>query len=115
MLVGLILAPPLLLGLLWIIYTTGDNFVFYAGIFMTVMVLLLVILVPYVIMPFFNKFEPLEENQIKKDIEALAVNVNYPLQKVEVIDGSQRSGHSNAYQYGIGKIKKVVLFDTLLE
>jgi STE24 endopeptidase len=114
-LVQIILLPPLLYGLLWIIYSTGDNFYLYAGIFLTVGVLVLVILMPFVIMPIFNKFEPLEENQIKKDIEALASDVNYPLQKVEVVDGSQRSSHSNAYQYGIGKIKKVVLFDTLLE
>lgn len=77
--------------------------------------LLFVILVPYVIMPLFNKFEPVEENAIKADIEALAKECAYPLSKVEVVDGSKRSSHSNAFQYGIGSIKKVVIFDTLLE
>ena len=84
----MILLPPLLYGLLWIVYSTGENFYLYAGIFLTVGVLLLVILIPFVIMPIFNKFEPLEENLIKKDIEALATDCNYPLKKVEVVDGS---------------------------
>jgi len=66
-------------------------------------------------MPLFNKFEPVEENAIKADIEALAKECAYPLSKVEVVDGSKRSSHSNAFQYGIGSIKKVVIFDTLLE
>jgi len=45
----------------------------------------------------------------------LAEECKYPVSKIEVCDGSKRSGHSNAYQYGFGKIKKIVLFDTLLD
>jgi len=66
-------------------------------------------------MPMFYKFDKLEENSLKDDIEKLATDVNYPLSGIEVIDGSTKSSHSNAYQYGFGKIKKIVLFDTLME
>jgi hypothetical protein len=47
-------------GLLYIIYKTGDSFVFWAGLFITVFALILVVLAPTVIMPLFNKFDPLE-------------------------------------------------------
>ena len=63
----------------------------------------------------FYRFDPLEENQLKTDIERLATDLAFPLKKLEVIDGSTRSNHSNAFFYGFGKIKKIVLFDTLLE
>lgn len=102
-------------GLLWIIYKTGENFFFWSCIFITVFVFLLVVLAPLVIMPLFNKFAPLEENILKKDIESLATEIKFPLTKVEVIDGSTRSSHSNAFFYGFGKFKKIVLFDTLLK
>lgn len=102
--------------LLWIIDKFGiEKFVFYAGLFITVFVAIFVVLIPIFIMPMFNKFEPIEDNLLKIDIEALAQVCEYPVSKIEVTDGSKRSGHSNAFQYGFGKIKKIVLFDTLLD
>lgn len=95
--------------------STGDNFVVYVGIFITVVVLLFVVIAPIWIMPLFNKFDPIEENILKRDIDALAKDVSYPVTNIEVVDGSKRSGHSNAFQTGIGKTKKIVLFDTLME
>jgi len=66
-------------------------------------------------MPMFYNFDKLEENSLKDDIKKLADDVNYPLTGIEVIDGSTKSAHSNAYQYGFGKVKKIVLYDTLIE
>ena len=106
---------PLLYVLLLIINRTGDYFYLWAGGFLTIVVLLLMVIAPICIMPMFNKYDPIEDNSLKKDIEALAREINYPLSKIEVVDGSQRSSHSNAFQYGFGKIKKIVIFDTLLE
>ena len=93
----------------------GDQFVFYLGLFITVAVLIFLVLVPICIMPLFNKFEPMEEGLMRKDVEALASSCSYPLSNIEVVDGSKRSSHSNAFQYGVGPIKKIVIFDTLLE
>jgi len=70
---------------------------------------------PTFIQPLFNKFTPLEEGELKDQITALAKRVDFPLTKLFVIDGSKRSGHSNAYFYGLFKNKRIVLFDTLLE
>ena len=53
--------------------------------------------------------------ELKVKIEALAARLNYPLKKLFEIDGSKRSAHSNAYQYGFCGTKHIVLFDTLLK
>lgn len=70
---------------------------------------------PTFIQPLFNKFEPLPDGELRTMIEALASRIHFPLTKLFVIDGSKRSGHSNAYFYGFFKNKRIVLYDTLLE
>ena len=115
LLLQILIMPPMFFLLLLIINRTGEYFYLYAGLFLTVFVLLMMVIAPIIIMPMFNKFDPIEENALKKDIEALASEIDYPLSKIEVVDGSTRSSHSNAFQYGFGKIKKIVIFDTLLE
>ena len=67
------------------------------------------------IAPMFNKFEPLEEGELLDKIKDYLSKVNFPVKKLEVMDGSKRSSHSNAYFSGIGKNKRIALFDTLVE
>ncbi|XP_027720312.1 CAAX prenyl protease 1 homolog isoform X2 [Vombatus ursinus] len=67
------------------------------------------------IAPLFDKFIPLPEGTLKEEIEVMAKNIDFPLTKVYVVEGSKRSSHSNAYFYGFFKNKRIVLFDTLLE
>tara|TARA_B100001029_G_scaffold179232_1_gene188040 strand:+ start:9984 stop:11228 length:1245 start_codon:yes stop_codon:yes gene_type:complete len=67
------------------------------------------------IAPMFNKFKPLEKGSLLSEIRAYVENVNFPVAKVDIMDGSKRSGHSNAYFSGFGKTKRIALFDTLLE
>ena len=57
----------------------------------------------------------MEDGELKTKIEALAERIKFPLKKLYVIDGSKRSSHSNAYFYGFGKNKHIVLYDTLIE
>jgi STE24 endopeptidase len=66
-------------------------------------------------MPLFNKYEPLEDGNLKTRIYELADSVKYPLTKLFVMDGSKRSSHSNAFMFGFGNNKRIVLFDTLME
>lgn len=75
----------------------------------------MVTLYPIVIAPLFNKYTPLEQGELRNRIESLAQKVNYPLKKLYVVDGSTRSGHSNAYLYGFFNNKRIVLYDTLLK
>ena len=67
------------------------------------------------IAPMFNKFTPLEDGPLLTRIKDYLSKINFPVQRLEVVDGSKRSSHSNAYFSGIGKYKRIALFDTLLE
>ena len=67
------------------------------------------------IAPMFNKFTPLEEGPLLTKIKDYLKKVDFPVKKLEVMDGSKRSSHSNAYFSGMGKNKRIALFDTLVE
>ncbi|KAF9927734.1 CAAX prenyl protease 1 [Linnemannia zychae] len=114
-LIGGIIGIPFLAGFLKIIKLGGENFYFYVWLFMVAFQLIMVSIFPTFIQPLFNKFEPLPEGELRTMIEALASRISFPLTKLFVIDGSKRSGHSNAYFYGFFKNKRIVLYDTLLE
>jgi STE24 endopeptidase len=77
--------------------------------------LFLIMIYPTVIQPLFNKLTPMEEGELRTQIESLAARIAFPMKKLYVIDGSKRSGHSNAYFYGFGKNKHIVLYDTLID
>lgn len=70
---------------------------------------------PKWIAPLFNKFTPLEDGEMKQRIEALLERTGFESNGIFVMDGSSRSGHGNAYFTGMGKNKRIVFFDTLLE
>ena len=69
----------------------------------------------HVIAPLFNKFTPLEEGELRTAIDEYSEKVKFPIGRIDVMDGSKRSGHSNAYFSGLGKSRRIALFDTLLE
>ncbi|KAI8969992.1 peptidase family M48-domain-containing protein [Mycotypha africana] len=110
-----VLMYPFMSLFIWIIKSTGDKFYFYVWLIAVVFQLFIITIYPTFIQPLFNKLTPLEEGDLKSRIEALADRIQFPLKKLYVIDGSKRSSHSNAYFYGFGKNKHIVLFDTLLE
>ena len=77
--------------------------------------LLMMVISPYLIEPLFFKFSPLKVEGLEEDIRRMMEKAGLAVSKVLQVDASKRSGHSNAYFTGIGKQKRVVLFDTLLE
>ncbi|KAJ2392155.1 zinc metalloprotease [Coemansia sp. RSA 2603] len=101
-------------ALLWVILKTGSAFVLYAWGLMASVQLLAIVIYPTFIQPLFNKFDPLPEGELRKEIEALASRLNFPLKKLYVVDGSKRSSHSNAYVFGFFKSKRIVIYDTLI-
>eukprot|EP00934_Nitzschia_sp_Nitz4_P001831 Nitzschia sp. Nitz4//scaffold264_size26629//19172//20688//NITZ4_008238-RA/size26629-augustus-gene-0.10-mRNA-1//-1//CDS//3329544809//1831//frame0 len=101
--------------LLKIIKMGGSYFYIYVWGFMFVFSVFMMTIVPVVIMPLFNKYEPLPDGPLKTQIYELADRLNYPLKKLFVMDGSKRSSHSNAFMFGFGNNKRIVLFDTLME
>ena len=68
-----------------------------------------------VAVPLFNKFTPMPDGDLKTQIEELGKRCGFPLDGVFVMDGSKRSTKANAFFTGLGKRKKIALFDTLME
>ncbi len=112
---GIVLGGPLLAGIL-AFFTFIDQYAWlYAWAAVTVFTLLIQFIAPRWIMPLFNKFEPLEKGELRQKIRDYADKVNFTLEGIYVMDGSKRSGKSNAFFTGFGKNKRIALFDTLIE
>lgn len=111
----IIVGGPLILALLWLINELGANFWLWFWALISVFLLLMNFLYPTLIVPLFNKLTPLEDGELKSAIEAYGRRVDFPLDKVMIMDGSKRSSKGNAYFAGFGKNKRVVLYDTLIE
>ena len=114
-LLGIIIGGALGYVLLWLIMELGSSFWLYALGVVALFVLFANLFYTSLILPLFNKLSPLEEGALKSKIEAYASKVNFPLDNIFVIDGSKRSSKANAFFSGLGKKKKVVLYDTLIE
>ena len=95
--------------------TFQDNGWWIAWALITAFMIAVQPLFVHVIAPMFNKFTPLEEGDLKTAIEEFANKVGFPIGRIDVMDGSKRSAHSNAYFSGFGKSRRIALFDTLLD
>ncbi|MCX5848173.1 MAG: M48 family metallopeptidase [Deltaproteobacteria bacterium] len=87
---------------------------FWAWLFFTMFEILLMWLYPVVIAPLFNKYEPIKDEVLKEKITALMAQVGLKAKGIFQVDEGKRSKHTNAYFTGIGKTKRIVLYDTLL-
>jgi len=119
MLKGGLVAAALGLPLLWLVlYLMQSGGALWWVIAWGVLVayqLFVMWLAPSVIMPLFNKFQPLEDATLKDRVIALMQRTGFQANGFFVMDGSRRSAHSNAFFTGLGKQKRVVFFDTLLK
>jgi STE24 endopeptidase len=112
---GLVIGIPFLLVILWLMDAMGRYWWLWAFVFISGFQLLMIVIFPTFIAPWFNKYEPLKEGELRDRILALANQVGFKTSGIYSMDGSKRSAHSNAYFTGIGKAKRIVLFDTLIE
>ena len=87
---------------------------FWAWIFFTLLEIVLLWLYPVLIAPLFNKYEPIKDELLKEKINALMEKVGLKTKEIFQVDEGKRSKHTNAYFTGIGKTKRIVLYDTLL-
>lgn len=115
LLLAAVLGLPILLGLFWFVRSAGSFWWLYAFFAVSGFQLILSVVYPKLIAPLFNKFTPLEDGTLKDEIENLARDLSFNTSGIFKMDGSKRSKHSNAYFTGIGKTKRIVLFDTLIE
>lgn len=100
-------------GLIYLIQNTPNWWIFGFMLLLAVAVLANVIY-PTIIAPLFNKFSPLSDEDLKSSITKMMDRVGFKANGIFVMDASKRDGRLNAYFGGLGKSKRVVLFDTLL-
>src|SRR5579859_326896 len=112
---GIVLGYPLVVLIVLLMNKTGSFWWLWAWGALMVFQLLVAILAPIVIMPLFNKFTPLPEGSLRERLFRLAQRTAFRAKSIQVMDGSKRSRHSNAFFTGFGGFRKIVLFDTLIQ
>ncbi len=115
MVLAVVLGGPLLAAILWFFAAAGPLAWLWCWLVVTAFMVVIQFVAPTWIMPLFNKFEPIEEGELRGAVLEYAKQVSFPLEGLFVIDGSRRSTKANAFFTGFGKRKRVALFDTLIE
>jgi len=115
LLLGLVLGGPLVFVILLLMQRAGTLWWLYAWFVWVGFTVLITWAYPSFIAPLFNKFTPLHDAALKERTEALLQRCGFSSRGVFVMDGSRRSVHGNAYFTGVGRNKRIVFFDTLLE
>ncbi len=109
------LGLPLLALVLWLMRSAGPLWWLWAWGAWIAFNLGVLVLYPSLIAPLFNRFEPLADGAVRQRVEALLARCGFAARGLFVMDGSRRSAHGNAYFTGLGRSKRIVFFDTLLE
>ncbi|HET6419044.1 MAG TPA: M48 family metallopeptidase [Geobacteraceae bacterium] len=113
--ISIILIALLTGGAFLLIRLSPDLWWLWVWLFFAVVTLFLMYISPYVIEPLFFKFKPVSKEGLEDDIRDLLGKAGLEISRVMEVDASRRSRHSNAYFTGIGRVKRIVLYDTLLE
>ncbi|HTL66455.1 MAG TPA: M48 family metallopeptidase [Lacunisphaera sp.] len=111
---GLAIGFPLAWALLALVRLAGAAWWVWGFALLFGFQLLMIVLYPKLILPLFNKLAPLPEGDQRQRLLALSERTGFRARTIEVMDGSKRSGHSNAFFTGFGRFRRIVLFDTLM-
>lgn len=114
-LITAIIGGGLLALIIWFYQQTGRYFWIYAWALVSLFTIFMAMFYTSLLLPLFNKLKPLEEGELKTQITNFCKKVDFQLDNVFVMDGSKRSSKANAFFSGLGKKKKIVLFDTLID
>lgn len=112
--IGGLIGGGLLALMIFLVNRFGPNFWIWFGLIASAFVLLINMFYASWILPLFNKLTILPQGELKSAIENFSKKVSFPLDNIFVMDGSKRSSKANAFFSGIGRKKKIVLFDTLI-
>ena len=115
LIISVIFASTLYAVVISIIERLGDNWWIYAFVAVFLFQAIVFYLYPVLILPLFNKLEPITDEKFKDPIEKLLNKINFKAKGLFVMDGSLRSSHGNAFFTGFGNNKRIVFYDTLLE
>jgi STE24 endopeptidase len=110
-----LIGAPLIALLIYLIQTIGPSFWIWFSLVAIAFIVFMNMFYTSLILPLFNKLTPLPDSELKTAIQEFSRKVNFPLDNIFVIDGSKRSTKANAFFSGIGKKKKIVLYDTLIQ
>ena len=113
-LIGLVLIVAVGALLMWLHQALGNWMILAFAIAMTVLALFIAFLYP-ILRRVFNKFTPLDDEELKRKLTALLEKHDYRVRAIQVMDASRRSTKANAFFSGFGKMKTIVLYDTLLD
>jgi STE24 endopeptidase len=113
--VSVVLATLSFFGFYALVHALPDAWPVVAAPAAALVVGFLAFVAPVVLEPIFNRFEPVADEELAQDLRALSRRAAVPVRDVLVADASRRTAKSNGYVSGIGKTRRVVLFDTLLE
>ena len=114
LLLSALIGIPFITLVIWMMGATGPWWWLWVwGVWMGFNLLALLIY-PTLIAPLFNKFQPLDDPDVKKRVSQLMARCGFTSKGFFVMDGSKRSAHANAYFTGFGASKRVVFYDTLL-
>lgn len=113
--VATVIGTVLVLGALALVSWSPSLWWFWVWLFFLLFSVFMMYISPYVIEPLFFKFEPLKVEGLEERIRSVMDKAGLKVSRVFQVDASRRSRHSNAYFTGIGKVKRIVLFDTLLQ
>jgi len=113
-LISTILMGIMISAFMAFIHYLPESWWFWAWVFFTLFEIILLWLYPVLIAPLFNKFEPIKDEALREKINALMDKVGLKTKGIYQVDEGKRSKHTNAYFTGIGKTKRIVLYDTLL-
>jgi STE24 endopeptidase len=112
--VSMALGAPLLIAVLWLMQRAGQQWWLWTWAVWVVFNLAVLVLYPTVIAPLFNRFVPMDPGPMRDRVEQLLARCGFKSRGLFVMDGSRRSAHGNAYFTGLGRAKRIVFFDTLL-
>src|SRR6185369_11160178 len=115
MVLSVLIGGPMIFAILFLMERAGALWWLFAWGVWIAYTVLITWAYPALIAPLFNKFTPLSDAALKERTEALLQRCGFASKGVFVMDGSRRSVHGNAYFTGVGRNKRIVFFDTLLE
>jgi STE24 endopeptidase len=113
-LLSIVLGGGILALIVWFYQQTGNYFWVYTWLFIAVFSIFMTMFYSSLIVPLFNKQTPLENGELRTEIENFSSIAGFNLDNIFVIDGSKRSTKANAYFSGFGSKKRIVLYDTLI-
>lgn len=115
LLVGVALGAPILALILWFSREFPSTWWIWGFAAVALFQAAMVVLYPRLILPIFNKIRDLPEGELRDSLFALADRGGFRASAIQVIDGSRRSSHSNAFFTGFGRFRRIILFDTLID